>query len=546
MKTLLTITSFILLLSFGNAQVSPPNFQYEAQKSSLNEGGKTSGWSIPLEPFIVMHNLQDLDSRVHILPAPDTYYANEIDANPGQLIIDCSLPLVPLTVMHNLQMEGSTKILTPKTNGETMMKLDSSVSELNKSTYAYDDDQRLIEKIEFSKNIDGSWKPNYKIEYSKEGNVFLEIFSQFNTQEDAWQYYYKNEDIYSESFLLLHSNHYIWQPNFSLWKSDGQKDYSYDENGNNTNYTVYLWQGSTSYIYYQKESSFSDQNVLIHSVEKINNQGLNQLINLRDILNTINAEGQIENSLISIWNNDTQVWGNNALSDFIYNIQGLVYSVENSSWDDQSNTFIRESRTEYFYQNDNELYTEINSSWSELFGEWIGLDKYDRVLDGFGNEESLNYSYWNSQINNWSPYFKTERIHDTSVPTENIILPDDFAETPSMLLQEDVYQYFGNNYLLNSSTQFFYSPVSITSGIDENRANIEVSIYPNPCSEIINIAIGQSLPYIFELYDISGKQVFLKEGNASTQIRTSGLDSGIYIYRIHSDGVEISGKIIKQ
>ena len=546
MKTLLTITSFILLLSFGNAQVSPPNFQYEAQKSSLNEGGKTSGWSIPLEPFIVMHNLQDLDSRVHILPAPDTYYANEIDANPGQLIIDCSLPLVPLTVMHNLQMEGSTKILTPKTNGETMMKLDSSVSELNKSTYAYDDDQRLIEKIEFSKNIDGSWKPNYKIEYSKEGNVFLEIFSQFNTQEDAWQYYYKNEDIYSESFLLLHSNHYIWQPNFSLWKSDGQKDYSYDENGNNTNYTVYLWQGSTSYIYYQKESSFSDQNVLIHSVEKINNQGLNQLINLRDILNTINAEGQIENSLISIWNNDTQVWGNNALSDFIYNIQGLVYSVENSSWDDQSNTFVRESRTEYFYQNDNELYTEINSSWSELFGEWIGLDKYDRVLDGFGNEESLNYSYWNSQINNWSPYFKTERIHDTSVPTENIILPDDFAETPSMLLQEDVYQYFANNYLLNSSTQFFYSPVSITSGIDENRANIEVSIYPNPCSEIINIAIGQSLPYIFELYDISGKQVFLKEGNASTQIRTSGLDSGIYIYRINSDGVEISGKIIKQ
>lgn len=546
MKTLLTITAIFLLLSFANAQVLPSNFQHEADKNTLNQGGKTFGWSIPLEPFIVMHNLQDLNSRVDILPAPDTYYANEIDADNGQLIIDCSLPLEPLTAMHNLQVYGSNKLLTPKTNGETIMKLDSSISELNKSTYAYNSEGRLMERIAFSKNNDGTWKPNYKTEYSQEDNLLQEIFSQYNTQEEAWQYYYKNEDIYSDSFLLLHSNHYIWQPNLSLWKPDGQKDYSYDENGNNSNYTVYLWQGSTSYTYYQKESSFSDQNVLIHSVEKINNQGLNQLDNLRDIFNTINAEGQIEHTLTSMWNNNTQVWENNALSDFIYNNQGLVYSVENSSWDDQSNTFIRESRTEYFYQIDNEIQTEINSSWSELFGEWIGLDKSERVLDGFDNQESLNYSYWNNQINNWSPFFKTERIHDTSISTEDIILPDDFADTHSMLLQEDLYQYFGNNYELNSSTQFFYSPVSIVSGIDENRENIKVSIYPNPCIDIVNVAVGESIPYTFELYDISGKQVIEQAGTASTQIRTSGLNSGIYVYRIHSNGLDMSGKIIKE
>ncbi len=546
MKTLLTITALILLSSLANAQILPVDSQYEGHKSDLNQGGNSSGWTIPLEPFIVMQNLQDLRSYPHKLPAPETYYAHVTDMNQQPLIIGCTLPLVPLTEMHNLEKFGSNKFLNPKSDGETLMKLDSSVSEQDKQTYTYNSEGKLVERKWFSKDMDGNWKPNYRKQFSEEPNLLQEIYSQYNTSEEAWEYYNKNENIYNDSNLIIETNHYSWQPNLSIWLLDGQMEYIYDENGNNTEFTVHVWEGLTSYPYYQKESSYSDQHVLIQSIEKINNPEFNQLVNMRRIVKSVNAEGHIENSLTTLWNSETETWENRALSDFIYNNQGLVYSRENSVWQEQNNVFIRQSRTEYFYQNGTEIATEINSSWSQEFGEWVGLNKYDRVLDGFGNQESLNYSYWNSQISNWTPFFKTERIHDTSISSEDIILPVDFTETPSMLLQEDLYQYLGNNYELNASTQFYYTPLSIVSGINEHHDNIQVSIYPNPCREIINVGVVNTVPYTFELYDITGKRVIQQVETTSTQIGTTGLSSGIYIYRIHSNGLDITGKIIKE
>lgn len=546
MKTLLIITTYLLLSTWVSAQEVPDDSSYEAHVISHYQRGNSLGWTISLEPHTVMRNLHNLNAHLDILSAPETYNAKETEVNLEQLTIDFSLPSESIKNMLNLQKNRSNKLQNAKTDDALVMKLDSAVSSFRKLIYNYNPQGELIETITHFRDLNGNWNPYYKMEFTEEPNLLQTVYYLYNAEEEGWDNYYKENRIYGESNEIVQVNTYMWQSFISVWLPDGQMEYFYDESGNNTEYTFLMWDGLVFYPYYHKASNYNEQNVLLESIEKLYNLELNQLVNEIRIQNSVNAEGHIENSLTSFWNTENELWENNAVSDFIYNNQGLVYSIENSLWQPENNVFIRKSRTEYFYQNGDEIATGMNFIWSEEMGDWIGFDKYDRALDAVGNEVSFNYSFWNSEINNWSPLFKTERTHDTSILAVNILLPVGFPDTESMLLEEDFYQYSEGNHVLTSNTQFYYTPLSIISGMAGHPENIKVSIYPNPCREIINVMIDQTAPYTFELYDIAGKQVIQQREVPTSQINTSGLDSGIYVYRIHGNGEVMTGKIIKE
>lgn len=546
MKTLLTITGFIFLSNWAFAQILPIDMVKESVKAEMDEHGHSTGFELPVVPYPVMHHLEDIDKYIHFPPAqvPDTSYAHPTSYSDD--IIICNFPLEPLMVMHNLEKYGSSKVLNTKWNEGEILKLDSSVSETTKILYFYNQEDFLTEKVLYLKDSNHSWVAQTKVKYTKENNSLQKLFLKYNPGLASWKPVLKQDYLFGDSNQITQFNSYLWKPIIASWQAQVQAAYLYDAYGNNTEVTVKQWEGMTFNTTYKMTVAYSDQNILLESIEQFHNSELNELVNGRKIVNTISAEGHIENTLTAFWNNENQTWTNQALSSFDYNNQGLIYAIEHSLWNPEYSAFVRETRVEYFYNDDGKKTTEMNFSWVEAFDDWVGLEKQELFYDGDGNQHTLDYFYWNDNISNWSPLFKVERIHDTSIPSSNIVLPNDFIATTSMLQQENSYSYNQGNYDLAQSTEFFYSPISIVSGFDENPESARVSIYPNPCKEFIHVGVDHQATYSFELYDITGKQVMQIVETNIGQINTSHLESGIYIYRIRSNGQELTGKVIKE
>lgn len=69
----------------------------------------------------------------------------------------------------------------------------------------------------------------------------------------------------------------------------------------------------------------------------------------------------------------------------------------------------------------------------------------------------------------------------------------------------------------------------------------QISIYPNPASDYINISTTNNIQYV-EMFDILGKKVIHSE--SISKISVSHLQSGIYIVKVFTDKGKITKKIV--
>jgi len=85
--------------------------------------------------------------------------------------------------------------------------------------------------------------------------------------------------------------------------------------------------------------------------------------------------------------------------------------------------------------------------------------------------------------------------------------------------------------------------ISITSGISETAINLEMSIYPNPTANILQLSVEteklQGLSY--QLYDLQGKIIETKKVSVSnTTINMEGLSRATYFLKVSNNN-----KIVK-
>jgi serine protease AprX len=86
----------------------------------------------------------------------------------------------------------------------------------------------------------------------------------------------------------------------------------------------------------------------------------------------------------------------------------------------------------------------------------------------------------------------------------------------------------------------------VTAGLSENELSNKIGIYPNPATDVINIAFDASLDTSncsLVLYDIQGR-VINQFNTFVDKIDVSNLSSGIYMLHVTKDGATTSKKII--
>lgn len=88
--------------------------------------------------------------------------------------------------------------------------------------------------------------------------------------------------------------------------------------------------------------------------------------------------------------------------------------------------------------------------------------------------------------------------------------------------------------------------IDISSALSTNVAQtVDVSIFPNPVKEILNIT-GTSALSSVEIYDMLGKKVMSFNEVASGTVNLSPLAKGVYIAKINTDAGSKTVKIIKE
>lgn len=71
-------------------------------------------------------------------------------------------------------------------------------------------------------------------------------------------------------------------------------------------------------------------------------------------------------------------------------------------------------------------------------------------------------------------------------------------------------------------------------------------IYPNPARDFFIVEVGETRVDLYELYDMNGKlMIQRKPASGSREVfETGGLDPGVYILRIHTDGERRTGRVV--
>jgi len=117
--------------------------------------------------------------------------------------------------------------------------------------------------------------------------------------------------------------------------------------------------------------------------------------------------------------------------------------------------------------------------------------------------------------------------------------------------------YHGSNTTIYQGGDFAYSEIvdfntADPVGIEEPSASTEVSVFPNPASDMANfrIMLERSSEVVINIYSVTGQLVLnTKEGNLpagehNIVIDASSWTEGLYMYRILLDGKTLNGKLM--
>lgn len=113
----------------------------------------------------------------------------------------------------------------------------------------------------------------------------------------------------------------------------------------------------------------------------------------------------------------------------------------------------------------------------------------------------------------------------------------------------------GDNDSIFFTNYAYYTPIALAqidiTGLGFEEMNSlqtgELTLFPNPTNNILNIAFEQENEYQIQVYDISGKLVLQKElSRGETQLKVTELKSGLYILRAQSNESVFVGRFLKE
>ena len=76
--------------------------------------------------------------------------------------------------------------------------------------------------------------------------------------------------------------------------------------------------------------------------------------------------------------------------------------------------------------------------------------------------------------------------------------------------------------------------IEVVSGIEDDYANNQIKIFPNPARDILNIEFASTGSGDITVFDLFGRQMeFLENASGKVELNTSSYPAGLYIIKVY-------------
>jgi hypothetical protein len=436
--------------------------------------------------------------------------------------------------------------------------------------YMWDTTSMQLEKVsKYTYSFDFNRNPSGMVVYSA------------TVDKKRWKPSLKNDLSYVGSNLMVETSSY-WDPDLEKWNPHTEDRYDYNNSSNlelitnyNWNSTLNIWDAYTRSVFTYKSDTTYD--ISLQYLDKTSDIWKN--ISLEEI--DLNRNGDELSKTISLWDEATG-WQPSNSSESEYNAQGLEVRNTSYLWNESENRFIGMFSNNFVYDNEGNLLQEFFLSYNEVIKAWKFDSKTSYTYDSQGNLIDETYSSWNDDLIQWIILDQTENSFDENgnqigqirtfykkdgsfhsshryesdfdlnYSYSDLVLPP--YETYSFLyttifnapLEKRRYNMdkVSHEYELISRYQFFYSNNEFTDL--QNTHALNANVYPNPAGSHFTITFEDSQEARFELFDIQGNRMLVKDIFNGEDIDVSMLSTGLYFYRLTNGYKNHTGKLVKQ
>jgi len=380
----------------------------------------------------------------------------------------------------------------------------------------------------------------------------------------------------------------ILNPDNSRWENSSKTEYSYDANENVSQVISEEWNaGSSSWIPASKtEYGYDASDYLIQIIDYEWGESLGLFLNSRKIAMTLDPNGLETLTLVSFWDASEELWVESWKYEYNYNAFDALLLETEYAWDGDASDWVLSWKTDYTYNVDEKLSTKEEYNWDSQTSSWVSYWESIITYDAGGNidqqidseylepdgpwqeqwkgiytfDEQNNplteiYSQWDETTTQLVNSAKYEYVYDQGTLLSELVAPPISWFVPDYRQQilskplgyvsfdyntdiSDFEVYYQEVYYYNE-----HFPTKVNGFVTSHIA----SIFPNPAREYVTINFaGEYHQVSFELYDVTGRRLILRQIENGERLNLEELQNGIYLYRISTEGLIQTGKLMKK
>lgn len=389
-----------------------------------------------------------------------------------------------------------------------------------------------------------NWAGTYRdsTTYDAAGNIIEEFQYEWNVELNGWDEVSKFEYIYNENGDLATTNHYEYTVLVS------KANYTFDVNNLPTELIEENWDTDNEIWKNSQKNTFTynANNLLAQEYEMYWEE---EWVNSFLYTYTYESADVLINKHCQTWNNEA--WEHYSEQTWEYDdSQRLVYQF-------YDHPYTNDEKWQYAY-NENGLPTlRLYQYFNESDSIWVDDYRYEWEYDA--NENITYYLDFYTEYGEIAYIYGSK--HNNTYDANNLLITKDaYGYDPYSLAwnHEAFYTYtyddnenvaevlcdYVYSYMEDTREVYYFSIHEVVQAIGDNNFNSEISVYPNPTTNVLkfnNISENADI----SIYDLSGKQI-VNQKNIDNQININYLKSGIYTIRIVDNSVTQTAKFVKQ
>lgn len=378
--------------------------------------------------------------------------------------------------------------------------------------YTYDANHNKIQIVVKGVNSDGDlvYNSRYNMMYDANDNLVEKIYQVFNAAIQNWDnsfldsFYYNNQNL---KRLLVHYNYDFssnqWQPSY-------KQEYEYDAFNNNIKKHSWFYNNG-NWVNAALDSFYYQNGYLMLEVHYV-------------------------------WDDASSSWNYPTKKEYVYDINGNL--IQKTIYNSNNDITIR---IKYFYNSDNLIVHDTSLLGNNLIYYYSTHYNYDN----FKNLTSLLKQRYDTSAAQWNNNLEVEYGYDTQKNYSDAIMPENYSQFFNSINVVSLPEQFLLKAWNSDSTdwinyyRFRYTYKTIVTSVGNISNSQQITLYPNPASNVININLPEEQSAFVSVYDANGRVVRTTK-LVTGQVSVKSLPTGTYFVVVHGKNQIYVGKFLKK